>query len=744
MQAESLVQLVGSGNLRKVEEEWERLMEEGTVPVERLPEYGTVLEELVRAGNQEMAEALAWDAIESVKEAHGAEEALRVAGPLLLSLSQSAELRTQTVALYREAFANREGLEALIEVAGLDAGSEQSRPVRRALRTVEVCLTLQEGSYLVGRDEDVAARVEKVDPSDWSFELTVMPGGRRQLSAERLADNFAPAAATDFRVQRRFASEELASRLEDDPAGVVIELCRNSGGSIDSDDLELRLVPHIIAGENWKKWWTKARAALKKSSHVVMEGRSPVKISYLASPDSHHDIFVEEFQRTSSPEKRLAVLESYIRDSRTRGEEPSAEVLKNCLKSMTDRASRQSAAGDRKATTTWLCALRAAQLAGEDEIPQAALDYFAALNAPHEALEKVSDGATAELVCSCLERAKGDDAQAILLRAFPNLVLSACDVVGERLASYGCGVAEFEPLVEQILFKPERHFEALLWLWDGGVDREYIPTVALITLLTRLLRTLDETRRSDAFAREQEKEFAGRARSVLSARKYERFMRCLEEIEPQMAAALRTQLSRCESLGRAVREDMLREVARRHPTTVIREEAVPAWKREDVIFVTSAGLARKQSEIEHHVNVKMRDNARAIGAAAEHGDLSENSEYKFALEERDLLRGRLAQMNDEVAKAKVLDPEDISTEFIGPGTRAKFRRTGDGHEMTMTFFGPWEADVSRGWYNYLAPLCQGLMGKRIGDVVEFDITDVSGQYEVTSIHNALVDAEFDI
>ncbi len=79
-----------------------------------------------------------------------------------------------------------------------------------------------------------------------------------------------------------------------------------------------------------------------------------------------------------------------------------------------------------------------------------------------------------------------------------------------------------------------------------------------------------------------------------------------------------------------------------------RKPEIEPWKREDILFATRAGISRKQEEIDHHVNVKMAENARAIGAAAERGDLSENSEYKFALEERDLLRARLAQMNSEI------------------------------------------------------------------------------------------------
>ena len=158
-----------------------------------------------------------------------------------------------------------------------------------------------------------------------------------------------------------------------------------------------------------------------------------------------------------------------------------------------------------------------------------------------------------------------------------------------------------------------------------------------------------------------------------------------------------------------------------------------------MLYVTQTGLAKKQAEIEHHVNVKMAENARAIGRAAERGDLSENSEYKFALEERDLLRARLAQMNAEVARAQVLNPEEVPTDQIGVGTRVVFRRLADGERYEMTFAGPWEASAEKGWFNYQAPLSQSLMGKRAGEVVDFDHSGVVGPHAIESVHNALTE-----
>ena len=89
-----------------------------------------------------------------------------------------------------------------------------------------------------------------------------------------------------------------------------------------------------------------------------------------------------------------------------------------------------------------------------------------------------------------------------------------------------------------------------------------------------------------------------------------------------------------------------------------------------------------------------------------------------SLEERDLLRARLAQMNSELQIARVIAPETVPTDHIGLGTRAVFHEVEGGGRYEMTFVGPWDSDIDRGWFNYKAPLCQAVLGKRIGDTVE--------------------------
>lgn len=733
MQPESLVQLVGSGNVATVEEEWMKVVESAKPPLVRLADYQIVLAELKKQGRASQAESLAWTAIESLSAKHQPADLLKVAAPFLLSLGDSEDLRKQVTEMYRSAFATIEGLDGLLKEAGIAGG----RPVRRALRTLEVCLELKDGDFLCARDEDRAAQVLSVDRNTWEFSIR---SGQDEdvLGAVLLADAYRPAAANDFRVLRHFAPAELQRRLDNDPAGIVLDFCRQHGNKIDTVDLEAELVPAVMSEAAWKKWWPKARAALKLNPNVTMEGRATITVTLTTGEMTHEESFLKDFQSLRDPHDQLAAVERYARESKDRGSALCGETLRKCHELVVEKAKRLTQQRAAAAGVYWFVAHRIAQLAELEAPRDGALAYVRDHANITPLFQQLSAESMLAEACNCLREVRADAWKVLLLDMIPVLPTNACAVVSEFLLNSGVAPAEFSGVVQRILASPLQHFDALLWLWNDSGRPNSVNDQTLVSLLLRILRTVEDARRSDFVPRDTVKECSARARAVLSARRNERFVECLKTLDPSMALTIKTQLNRSETLGRAVREDMLKLISQQFPSFDVVEK-VPAWKREDVLFVTNAGLVRKQDEVEQHVNVKMKENARAIGRAAELGDLSENSEYKFALEERDLLRARLAQMNSELEMAKVISVDDVPTDQIGVGTRAVFERMSDGRRYELTFVGPWEADIDRGFINYRAPLAQKLMSKRVGDEVDFEHAGEAGKYRIMELHNGLID-----
>jgi transcription elongation GreA/GreB family factor len=732
MQAESLVQLIGSGNTSTVEEEWSRLLQSPEATPAALLQYQPVLAALCKQGKTSVAEEWAWNAIESQSTRLSPLETLEFASAYLLAIGDSNDLRQQVCEFYRAAHGDREGLEALLTEAGLAGG----RPVRRALRTLEVCLTLSAGDALAARDGESAAKVTRVDRKGWRITLDA-GSGSETLGAVELADRFRRAAPDDFAVLRFLDPDRLADRLESDPAGIIVELCKAKGGTMSSLDLEAVLVPDVLPAARFKSWFTKARTAIKKRADLSMDGRSPYTFTYAEVPLAHGEILLAEFQKLRDPADRLERFDKYLRECKDRNEVPSKPSLRGCFDAAARQAREFSSKESPRAGLAWAIAGHIGDACGADHPWSGLRDLLRTSADPGVPMSRITDDALFDRAVGALGEAHPGEWRELLLDMLPGLVANTCDRAACHLVDGGWDVSEFDALLQRILSAPAANFEAMLWLWDGPSKEELDERVNLLTMLTRIMRTLDDARRGQGIPKEQAKAISARARTVLGARRYERFLRLLGTLDPGMASPLKTQIAILDNLGRAVPEDMIDHLKLKFPTKEVVVQT-PPWKREDVLYVTREALTRRQEEVEYHVNVKMKENAQAIGAAAALGDLSENSEYKFALEERDLLRARLGQMNSELAMAQVITAGEVSTAQIGIGTRVLFIHVGTGQRLEMTFMGPWDADPTKGWINYKAPLSQTLMGKKAGDEVPFEHDGASGTFKVSEIHNALV------
>jgi transcription elongation GreA/GreB family factor len=736
MKPQSLLELVNSKDFTSVEEQWRALVKDEKATPKSIAKFTPILAGLKEANRAKQAEELAWMALEAMQDRHEAPQVLKLVSKFLLTLGNDSELRAIACDLYRTVHGDRPGFDALLEEAGLAAG----RPVRRALRTMEVALAVKEGDFLVSRDEHHAARVESIDPDSWRITIEG-DEGTDKLRAVHLADQFAPAPPTNFFVMRQFQPDELQSRIENEPASVIVDLCRQHDNRIDSEQIEWLLVPEFLQEKTWKKWWTAARAALRKNANVSLEGRGPWIVSYTESPATPEEQFEERLRKAYDPETRYAEVHRYAKECRALEAEPAEELVLSCQESLAgdarDLASREPLASG----LCWIRALELGEMLDQTDatVRGEAIGWVRSLENKEAFVHFASDkDDVLDIYCALIIEAYPDEWQSTLLELLPQLSLSTCVTVSGKLAEAGIGPEQFRPIVEQVLLDPIPHFEALLWLWDNP-DAPIDPADAPpLTILAKLLDAVEDARRDERVSKDIAKRVAARARSVLAARQHERFRACLESMDRPMANTFRNQLKRSQALGRAVRDDLLRHLETTFPPIISTPRIAP-WAREDILFTTQVGYSRRQAEADELINVKMKENAKAIGEAAARGDLSENSEYKFALEERDLLRARLAQMNSELDIAKVLDPNAVPVDHVGVGTRVKLKRASDGQVLDMCFLGPWDTSKERSIYNYKAPLAQKVLGSRMGETVELDFADFQGQYEVIELSNELVD-----
>jgi len=134
-------------------------------------------------------------------------------------------------------------------------------------------------------------------------------------------------------------------------------------------------------------------------------------------------------------------------------------------------------------------------------------------------------------------------------------------------------------------------------------------------------------------------------------------------------------------------------------------------------WTTRAGLTRRQEELRVLRDVKIPENAEAIGRAASYGDLSENAEWSAAIEEQRNLTNRAMEIEAELENARLIENAILPEGRVAPGARVRYRDLASGAEHVIDILGPWDAD-GEVRVSYRSPLASGLLGHELGDEVE--------------------------
>jgi transcription elongation factor GreA len=153
----------------------------------------------------------------------------------------------------------------------------------------------------------------------------------------------------------------------------------------------------------------------------------------------------------------------------------------------------------------------------------------------------------------------------------------------------------------------------------------------------------------------------------------------------------------------------------------------------DKVPMTEAGHAAMMDEIKHLKSVERPRIIRAIEEARSHGDLSENAEYHAAKEQQGWIEARVAELEDKISRAEVIDISRLSGDTVKFGARVTLIDEDTDDEAIYQIVGEFEADVKQGKISISSPIARAIIGKRKGDSVEVSTPGGGKSYEIVKV-----------
>ena len=151
------------------------------------------------------------------------------------------------------------------------------------------------------------------------------------------------------------------------------------------------------------------------------------------------------------------------------------------------------------------------------------------------------------------------------------------------------------------------------------------------------------------------------------------------------------------------------------------------------IPLTVSGAEKLRGELQELKSVQRPAIVTAISEARSHGDLSENAEYEAARERQSFIEGRVADIEDKIRRAEVIDVSKLSGKEVKFGATVRLEDEDTGEKSTYQIVGVDEADITNGLLSVNAPLGRALINKTVGDSVEVTTPRGTKAYEITRV-----------
>jgi transcription elongation factor GreA len=151
------------------------------------------------------------------------------------------------------------------------------------------------------------------------------------------------------------------------------------------------------------------------------------------------------------------------------------------------------------------------------------------------------------------------------------------------------------------------------------------------------------------------------------------------------------------------------------------------------IPLTREGYDKLVKELEYLRGEKRRQISKDIGEAREKGDLSENAEYDAAKEAQAHNEKRVAELEEKLSRAKLIDEKDISLDKVALGTTVKVKDKASGEEFSYMIVSEEESDFEANKISASSPVGKALVDKKVGDAVEISVPAGTLQYEILEI-----------
>lgn len=605
---------------------------------------------------------------------------------------------------------------------------------------------MQDGAYCMHRAWGFG-QIKRYDPTTNRLIIDFPECGKENhpMAPEFCVGKLEVLPADNILVRQKTEPDTIADLVKNDPAELVKQVlrtdARQSMSSIELEGLFSRLLGPVKA----KKWWANTKRLLVQDPDIAVPDKKDGQYVLREDPLKPEQEILEKYHLHKNPRQKILLAEKLFEfctgdlDTETSGEEGKYDFIIDDLHRIFDELTTAIKGAKRLSKAECLHGIwvrndlcrhlkeNVDQLepTSSSIITSCSSEELSALAAqiPQTPtyLKRILDLVTRVYP----EQSHWEDTIIALLRNSSGKFTTECvNFLIERERTDLVAQNMHEWLNAQALKSP-----VLSWVIRNRSSKKYAEIVRPLighTLLAAILYAIDNEALQAASARRIP------LAEELSDDK-DLIPDLLEEAGYEVARDLAQSLLLNQGFEPLTKKSILARFIKLHPKIQSLVAGDSAGRAEQTLVVSQWSLDARKRELEDIVRNKIPENKKAIAIAKEHGDLSENSEYKMARQDQETLLARKSQLENDLIAGRVSDFSEATTDNVAIGNTVELLPGDAGHPMRYTILGAWDSAPEDNILSYKTPLAQKLLGKKVGDTVQTEIDDAVAIWTIRNI-----------
>lgn len=538
-------------------------------------------------------------------------------------------------------------------------------------------------------------------------------------------------ADDDLLVRSQTEPETIERLIKQEPTELIKDILKRAEEH-KATALEIEtILSRVMGNAKFKKWWTQTRKALVKDPMVSLPTKKTDPYELREEALSAEDEVLEEFSETKAPKKKINLAAKLIELSVEHKdiEQELPEILRELTDSLAE--TKQLNPGERL-HGIWVRNDLARFIEDDPEKLEPTSASIIIESNETNSLSTLADQIPATHYARYLDliqRTLPDHWEKAIFEILKN---SSGKLTGECINFLNDNdlrdkiTKTFERwLVEQNLKAP-----VLMWILKNRSSKRYESMLSdLMTprLLGAIFFAIDyEALQNASTRRIPLAEIVGDDQELIGD--------LLAEANYETAHDLAQTLMLNQGFEDLSKKSLLARFIRKFPSiqAIVAGEGGSATQAADDLVVSDWSFQERKKEYELLVSEKIPKNKEDIAEARAHGDLKENSEYKMARQEQDVLLSRKNELEVAINKARVTDFTDAKSESVSIGSVVELVQSSNQQTVSYSILGAWDSKPEENILSYQTPLARAILGKSEGDQV---IVEIDGHEEAWTVRS---------